>query len=149
MAPVPLINLTIQHHQTRKRPDTASKQRSMKSRLSSARWFEVEWATDRNRVRFEGAGFWIEMWVDTLAVHVTGDAPILGRLLGAVPLGPQFAPPDPALIPVSTAPTRDAVADLDGRTLPSGAPGRWATGMGEKDRTGLLPQPDWVRHASH
>jgi hypothetical protein len=42
----------------------------------------VEGAADRNRVKLEGAGFWIEMWVDALAVHVTGDAPILGRLLG-------------------------------------------------------------------
>ena len=33
------------------------------------------------RVKLEGVGFWIELWVDTLAVHVTGDAPMLSRLL--------------------------------------------------------------------
>jgi hypothetical protein len=42
----------------------------------------VEWAADRNRVRLEGIGFWVEMWVDAQAVNVTGDAPLLGRLLG-------------------------------------------------------------------
>ena len=49
----------------------------------------VEWATDRNRVKLEGVGFWIELWVDALAVHVTGDAPIVGRLLGG-PLGSRL-----------------------------------------------------------
>jgi hypothetical protein len=33
-------------------------------------------------VRLEGVGFWAELWVDAVAVHVTGDAPTLGRLLG-------------------------------------------------------------------
>ena len=45
----------------------------------------IEWAADRNRVRLEGVGFWIELWVDALAVHVTGDAPMLSRLLGGPP----------------------------------------------------------------
>ena len=33
---------------------------------------QVEWATDRNRVRLEGVGFWVEMWVDAQAVHASG-----------------------------------------------------------------------------
>jgi hypothetical protein len=43
----------------------------------------VEWAVNRDRVRLKGVGFWIELWVDALAVHATGDAPILSRLLGS------------------------------------------------------------------
>jgi hypothetical protein len=46
----------------------------------------VEWAPDRDRVKLHGAGFWIEMWVDALDVHATGDIPILAGLLGG-PLG--------------------------------------------------------------
>ena len=37
---------------------------------------------DRQRVKLEGVGFWLEMWVDAQAVHATGDIPIFGGLLG-------------------------------------------------------------------
>jgi Putative polyhydroxyalkanoic acid system protein (PHA_gran_rgn) len=81
---VPLINLTIQHHQTqeeaRRRLETAVREISAKFGVMLRR---VEWATDRNRVRLEGVGFWVEMWVDAQAVNVSGDAPLLGRLLGS------------------------------------------------------------------
>jgi hypothetical protein len=87
---VPLINLTIQHHQTqeeaRRRLETAVHEISAKFGTMVRR---VEWAANRNRVKLEGAGFWIELWVDALAVHVTGDAPLLGRLLGG-PLGSRL-----------------------------------------------------------
>ena len=90
MAPVPLINLTIEHHQTqeeaRRRLETAVHEISAKLGPMVRR---VEWATDRNRVKLEGTGFWIEMWIDALAVHVTGDSPLLGRLL-AGPLGSRL-----------------------------------------------------------
>ena len=42
----------------------------------------VEWAPDRHRVKLEGAGFWVEMWVDAQDVHATGDIPMLAGLLG-------------------------------------------------------------------
>lgn len=42
----------------------------------------VEWAGDRTRVKLEGIGFWVEMWVDAQEVHATGDVPILVALLG-------------------------------------------------------------------
>ena len=42
----------------------------------------VEWADDRHRVKLEGAGVRVEMWVDAQNVHATGDIPILGELLG-------------------------------------------------------------------
>src|SRR6266545_6783312 len=84
---VPLINLTIQHGRTqeeaRRRLETAVNEISAKFGAMLRR---VEWAPDRNRVRLEGIGFWAEVWVDAQAVHATGDAPILGRLLGS-PLG--------------------------------------------------------------
>jgi hypothetical protein len=50
---------------------------------------QVEWAADRNRVKLAGVEFWIELGVDAFAVHVTGDAPMLSRLLGG-PLGSRL-----------------------------------------------------------
>ena len=43
----------------------------------------VEWAPDRHRVKLDGAGFRVEMWVDAQDVHATGDIPILAGLLGS------------------------------------------------------------------
>ena len=81
---MPLLNLTVQHHQTleeaRRRLETAVQQVSAQFSTLVRR---VEWATDRNRVKLEGVGFWVEMWVDSQAVHATGDVPILGALLGS------------------------------------------------------------------
>src|SRR5262245_8330463 len=83
---MPLISLTIQHGQTqdeaRRRLGTAVQEISSKFGALLRR---VEWTADRNRARLEGVGFWIELSVDALAVHVTGDAPVLGRLLGRSP----------------------------------------------------------------
>ncbi len=42
----------------------------------------ADWSGDRNRVRIDGAGFWVEMSVDDQHVHATGDIPFLGGLLG-------------------------------------------------------------------
>jgi hypothetical protein len=87
MAPVPLINLSVKHHQTqeeaRRRLETAVHELSGTLGVVLR---QVEWATDRNKVRLEGVGFWVEMWVDAQALHASGDAPIVGRLLGG-PLG--------------------------------------------------------------
>jgi hypothetical protein len=83
---MPLISLTVHHGQTheeaRRRLGTAVEDISSKFGALLRR---VEWAVDCNRVRLEGIGFWIELSVDALAVHVTGDAQILGRLLGPSP----------------------------------------------------------------
>jgi hypothetical protein len=80
---MPLISLTVQHGRTL---DEARRRLAETVREISARFGamlrRVDWAPERDRVRLEGIGFWIELWVDALAVHVTGDAPILGRLLG-------------------------------------------------------------------
>jgi hypothetical protein len=45
----------------------------------------VQWTADRDRVKLEGVGFWVEIWVDSQAVHATGDVPLLGALLGGSP----------------------------------------------------------------
>ena len=42
----------------------------------------TEWSSDRNTVRLVGKGFWVEMRVDPTDVHINGDIPILGKLLG-------------------------------------------------------------------
>jgi hypothetical protein len=80
--PMPLVNLTFAHGQTleeaRRRLETAVHEVS--SQFRAVR--QVEWAADRNRVKLEGAGVWVEMWVDAQNVHATGDIPILGELLG-------------------------------------------------------------------
>jgi Putative polyhydroxyalkanoic acid system protein (PHA_gran_rgn) len=80
--PMPLINLTFVHGQTleeaRRRLEKAVHEGT--SQFGGVR--RVEWAADRNRVKLEGAGVWVEMWVDAQNVHATGDIPILGELLG-------------------------------------------------------------------
>jgi hypothetical protein len=87
---MPLIRLTVQHGRTeeeaRRRLETTVHEISAKFGAMLRR---VEWAAERNRVKLEGVGFWAELWVDAVAVHVTGDVPILGRLLGS-PIGSRL-----------------------------------------------------------
>ena len=40
------------------------------------------WSPDRDRVKLEGLGFWVEMAVDAHTVHAKGDIVLLGQLLG-------------------------------------------------------------------
>jgi len=81
---MPLLNLTVQHGRTlddaRRGLETAV---DRVSRQFGALVRRVEWASNRDRVKLEGVGFWVEMWVDTQAVHATGDIPMLGGLLGS------------------------------------------------------------------
>lgn len=81
---MPLIDLTLQHGQTleeaRRRLEMTVNEMTGKFGPMVQR---VEWATDRNRVKLSGIGFWIEMSVDIQALHATGDIPMLGRLLSA------------------------------------------------------------------
>ena len=80
---MPLMNLSVQHGHTfdeaRRRLETAVHEITSRFGTLVRR---VEWSTDRSQVRLEGIGFWIEMWVDAQAVHVSADLPMLGRLLG-------------------------------------------------------------------
>jgi Putative polyhydroxyalkanoic acid system protein (PHA_gran_rgn) len=81
---MPVINVSVQHGQSldeaRNRMETAvSKVMSQFKALVR----QVTWSTDRNRVRLDGQGFWVELWVDAIEVHATGDIPLLGALLGS------------------------------------------------------------------
>jgi hypothetical protein len=42
----------------------------------------VSWDAGGNHVRIDGAGFWVEMSVDSQDFHATGDLPMLAGLLG-------------------------------------------------------------------
>jgi hypothetical protein len=42
----------------------------------------IDWSADRDAVTVTGAGFVVEMTVDDHEVHVSGDIPLLGALLG-------------------------------------------------------------------
>ena len=80
---MPLINLSLQHGRTleeaRQRLETAV--REVHDRCG-ALVQHVQWSADHNQVRLEGVGFWVEMAVDAQEVHVSGDFPLLGGLLG-------------------------------------------------------------------
>ena len=80
---MPFISLTIAHGQTleeaRRRLEQAV--REVSDRLKSG-IRRVEWTADRNRVKLEGPGIWVELWVDARDVHATRDIPMLGALFG-------------------------------------------------------------------
>jgi hypothetical protein len=80
---MPLINMTVQHGRTL---EEASRGLETAVHQVSSRFGalvrQVEWATDRHRVKLQGVGFWVEMWVDPQLVHATGDILILSGLLG-------------------------------------------------------------------
>jgi hypothetical protein len=79
-----LINVSVKHGQTleeaRRHLETAV--HKVQSQFQ-ALLRQVAWSPDRSHVRLDGIGFWVEMWVDVQEVHVSGDLPILGRLLGS------------------------------------------------------------------
>jgi hypothetical protein len=80
---MPLLDLTVQHGCTlddaRRGLETAVHRVSGQFGALVRR---TEWTPDRQRVKLEGVGFRVEMWVDAQAVHATGDIPLLGQLLG-------------------------------------------------------------------
>ena len=45
---------------------------------------QTTWSEDRSRVKLIGPGAEVEMWVDAQEVHVTGNVPLLGPLLGGL-----------------------------------------------------------------
>jgi Putative polyhydroxyalkanoic acid system protein (PHA_gran_rgn) len=78
---MPLISVSVAHGQSL---DEAQRRLAAVVQEASDRFGirRVEWSPDRRRVKLEGAGARIEMWVDPEVVHVTGDLPGLGGLLG-------------------------------------------------------------------
>lgn len=80
---MPVLNLTVQHGRTLAEASRGLEQAVQQvSGQFGALVRRVVWAADRQRVKLEGIGFWVEMWVDAEAVHATGDIPILAGLLG-------------------------------------------------------------------
>jgi hypothetical protein len=80
---MPVIDLTFKHGRTLE--DAARGLERAVQQVSGqfgALVRRVEWAPDRHRVKLEGTGFWVEMWVDAQDVHATGDIPMLAGLLG-------------------------------------------------------------------
>src|SRR5262245_12147902 len=78
-----LLNLTVQHGRTL---DEAAHSLEEAVQQVSEQFGtfvrRVEWSGNRHRVRLNGVGFWIEMWVDAQAIHATGDIPVLGGFIG-------------------------------------------------------------------
>jgi Putative polyhydroxyalkanoic acid system protein (PHA_gran_rgn) len=81
---MPLINLSMKHGQSLEeaRSHLEMAVDKVHSRFSML-VRQVTWSADRSRVRLDGVGFWVEMWVDALEVHASGDIPLLGRMLGS------------------------------------------------------------------
>jgi hypothetical protein len=84
---MPLINLSLEHGGTLDEARTSlEKAVNDIQGLFGAMVQRATWSGDRDRVRIEGAGFWVEMGVDARHVHATGDIPLLAGLLSG-PLG--------------------------------------------------------------
>jgi hypothetical protein len=81
---MPLINLSVKHGGTVE--EARSHLKTVVDKVHSqfrTLVRQVAWSADHNRVRLEGVGFWVEMWVDPQEVHASGDIPLLGGLLGS------------------------------------------------------------------
>jgi hypothetical protein len=78
---MPLIDVSVAHGQTL---DEAQRRLERVAQEASGRLGlrQVEWSADRRRVQLQGLGARVDMWVDAQVIHVTGDLPGLGGLLG-------------------------------------------------------------------
>ena len=80
---MPLLNLTVRHGRPLEEAQRGLEQAVQRvSGQFGALVRRVDWSANRDRVKLEGAGFWVEMWVDAQDVHATGDIPMLAGLLG-------------------------------------------------------------------
>ena len=80
---MPVIDVTVRHGRTLDEARRGLEQAVQQiSNQFGALVRRVEWAPDRHRVKLDGAGFWVEMWVDPQDVHATGDIPLLAGLFG-------------------------------------------------------------------
>ena len=79
-----LINLSVKHGRTlddaRARLELAVDDVSTRFGSFVQR---VEWTGDRNGVKLFGTGFELDMRIDAEAVHLTGDIPLVGKLLAS------------------------------------------------------------------
>lgn len=80
---MPLINFTVAHGRTLDEARQALERAvNQVSTQFAAMVRRVEWTADRTRVKLDGVGVQLEMWVDAQDVHAVGDIPALGALLG-------------------------------------------------------------------
>jgi hypothetical protein len=80
---MPMLNLTVRHGRTLEEASRGLEQAVQRIAGQFGPLVRrVDWAPDRRRVKLEGAGLWVEMWVDAQDVHATGDIPMLAGLLG-------------------------------------------------------------------
>ena len=80
---MPLINLSVRHGRSRDDARARLEAAVNDVRVKFGPMVQtVDWSDDRDAVTVRGAGFVVEMKVDAEQVHVTGDIPILGALLG-------------------------------------------------------------------
>ncbi len=77
------INFSFKHGRTQEeaRAGLADAVSQAESRFGPA-VKRVDWAPDRNRVHLSGQGFEVDAWVDAQEVHLEGNVPLLGGLLG-------------------------------------------------------------------
>ena len=82
---MPLLSLAVKHGRTF---DDAKARLEMAVQEIQSRFGtmvdKVDWSADRTQVKISGKGVEIEMRIDAENVHVTGDIPALGGLLGGV-----------------------------------------------------------------
>ena len=80
---MPLMNLSVQHGQSLEEARSRLEMAVQKVMSQFGALFrQIAWSADRSRVRLDGRGFWVELWVDAQDVHATGDIPLLGALFG-------------------------------------------------------------------
>ena len=85
---MPLINLSVKHGRTLEDARARLEQTVNEACDKFASLVQrVEWTADRNTAVVYGSGFEVKLSVDAQDVHVVGDIPLLGRLLG----GPVIA----------------------------------------------------------
>jgi Putative polyhydroxyalkanoic acid system protein (PHA_gran_rgn) len=81
---MPLINLSVKHGRTIE--EARNRLKTAVAKINSqfgTMVRQIAWSADHSRVRLDGVGFWVELWVDAQEVHASGDIPLLGGLLGS------------------------------------------------------------------
>ncbi len=82
-----LVDLSLQHGRSLEDARVQLEQTVTETqRRFGALLSRTEWSPARDRVTMAGSGFELEVWVDPKQVHLRGDIPLLGKLLG----GPLF-----------------------------------------------------------
>jgi hypothetical protein len=80
---MPLISLSMKHGRTLE--DARARLEATLADVQSKFGMMVtrtEWSADRNQAKIFGRGFEIELRIDAKDLHVTGDIPLIGKLLG-------------------------------------------------------------------